>query len=214
MEKYNSSNQEIKYKESTKKDVPILPKQENKTTIGIRQTIVAPIPIIPPRNLGFAAVIDQPLLPPSFFTYPGQQCYSSTIIEVPPSNLPRHLQFYAVKGGRNIFSREYYEKMKNYFQPRFHFFIDNYSGADDDLIRLPPYHGCGLKNRYGTKKLRDYRNGKQCLFPLWSDEDKKLTIAVTDHLPDTFLLVVRTEFFLKIKAILFLIILLINTTTC
>ena len=46
MEKYNSSNQEIKDKESTKKDVPILPKQENKTTIRIRQTIVAPIPII------------------------------------------------------------------------------------------------------------------------------------------------------------------------
>ena len=113
-----------------------------------------------------------------------------------------------------IFSREYYEKMKNYFHSRLHFFIDNYSGADDDLIMLPPYHGYGLKNRNGTKKLRDYRNGKQYLFPLWSDEDKKLTIAVTDHLPDTFLLVVRTEFLLKIKAILFLIILLINTTTC
>lgn len=46
MEKNNSPNQEIKDKESTKKYVPILPKQENKTTIRIRQTIVAPIPII------------------------------------------------------------------------------------------------------------------------------------------------------------------------
>lgn len=73
-----------------------------------------------------------------------------------------------------IFSREYFEKMKDYFNPRLHFFIDNYSGADYDLIMLPPYHGCSLKNRNGTKKIIDYRNGKQYFFPLWSDENKKI----------------------------------------
>lgn len=68
-----------------------------------------------------------------------------------------------------IFSSEYFEKMKGYFHPRLHRFIDNYSGANDDLILLPPYHGCGLKNRNGTKKLIDYSIGKQCLFPVWSN---------------------------------------------
>ena len=52
-----------------------------------------------------------------------------------------------------IFSSEYYERMKDYFHLRLHDFIENYSGADDDLIMLPPYHGCGLKNRNGTKKI-------------------------------------------------------------
>ena len=73
-----------------------------------------------------------------------------------------------------IFSREYYEKMKDYFHPRIHYFIDNYSDEEGNLILLPPYHGCGLKNRNGTKKLIDYRNGKQCLFLLWSDENKNI----------------------------------------
>ena len=70
---------------------------------------------------------------------------------------------------RMIFSTEYYEKMKDYFHPRLHHFIDNYLGANNDLIMLPPYHGYGLKNRNGTKKLIDHRNGKQCLFPVWSN---------------------------------------------
>ena len=54
--------------------------------------------------------------------------------------------------------------MKDYFHPRLHNFIDNYLCADNDLIMLPPYHGCGLKNRNGTKTLIDYRNGMQSFF--------------------------------------------------
>ena len=34
---------------------------------------------------------------------------------------------------------------------------------------MASYHGCSLKNRNGTRRLIDYRNGKQCLFPVWSD---------------------------------------------
>ena len=67
-----------------------------------------------------------------------------------------------------IFSKEYYEDMKDYFHPHIHSFINNYTHENDDLYFLPPCHGCGLKNRNGTKKLIDYRNGKQCLFPSWS----------------------------------------------
>ena len=43
--------------------------------------------------------------------------------------------------------------------------------------------------------------------------EKKLAIAVTDHLVDIFLLVVKIGFFLRIKEMLSLTILLINTTT-
>ena len=70
---------------------------------------------------------------------------------------------------KTIFSRDYYEKMKDYFHPNIPSFIDDYSGSDDDLIMLPPYHGCGSGNRNRTKKLIDYKNGNQCLCPVWSN---------------------------------------------
>ena len=63
------------------------------------------------------------------------------------------------------FSREYYEKMYNYFHPRVHDFVQAYVGIEDDLILVAPYHGCGLKNKNGVKKLIDYRNGEQCDSP-------------------------------------------------
>ena len=42
------------------------------------------------------------------------------------------------------------------------------------MIKLPAFHGCGLKNRYGTKKLVDYGNGNQCICGVWSDENRKI----------------------------------------
>ena len=66
-----------------------------------------------------------------------------------------------------IFLKEYYEDMKDYFDPNIHLFIEEYT-HNHDMYFLPPYHGCGLQNRNGTRKLIDYRNGKQCLFPVWS----------------------------------------------
>ena len=42
------------------------------------------------------------------------------------------------------------------------------------MIKLPAFHGCGLKNRNGTKKLVDYRNGNQCICGVWSDENSKI----------------------------------------
>ena len=59
-----------------------------------------------------------------------------------------------------IISRDYYEKMYDYFHPRVHDFIRAYVGSDEDLIMVPPYHGCDLKNKSGTNKLIDYRNGE------------------------------------------------------
>ena len=75
-----------------------------------------------------------------------------------------------------FFPREYYETMKDYFHPNVHNFIDRYTD-DEGLILLPQFHGCNLKNRKGSRKLIDYRNGKQYLFPLWSDDKSKLKAA-------------------------------------
>ena len=76
-----------------------------------------------------------------------------------------------------FFSREYYETMKDYFHPNVQTFIDRYTD-DEGLALLPPFHGCNLKNRNGSRKLIDYRNGKRCLFPLWSDDKSKLKAAL------------------------------------
>ena len=71
-----------------------------------------------------------------------------------------------------IISRDYYEKMYDYFHPRVHDFIRAYVGSDEDLIMIPPYHGCGWKNRSGTNKLIDYRNRELCDSPVWSNSKK------------------------------------------
>ena len=63
--------------------------------------------------------------------------------------------------------------MKDYFHPNVHDFIDRYTD-DESLVSLPPFHGCQLKNRNGSRKLIDYSNGKQCLCPVWSDDKSKL----------------------------------------
>ena len=66
-----------------------------------------------------------------------------------------------------IFLKEYYEDMKDYFHPSINSFINEYTHENDDLYFLPPYYGCGLKNRNSTRKLINYRNGKQYLFLSW-----------------------------------------------
>ena len=66
-----------------------------------------------------------------------------------------------------VISKEFYCDMKDYFYPNIRKFIHNYTCIEDNLFFLPPYHGCGLKNKNGSKKSIDYRNGKQCLSPSW-----------------------------------------------
>ena len=67
-----------------------------------------------------------------------------------------------------IISRDYYEKMHDYFHPRFHDFIRTRFGPEDELIFVPTHHGCGLKNKNGSNKLIDYRNGERCYSPAWT----------------------------------------------
>ena len=45
--------------------------------------------------------------------------------------------------------------MKDYFHPDVVTFIEHYTD-DKGLVELPPFHGCDLRNRNGTKKLIDY----------------------------------------------------------
>ena len=71
------------------------------------------------------------------------------------------------------FYKEYFDKMKDYFHPNTVTFIDHYTDGKG-VVELPAFHGCGLKNRNGTKKLVDYRNGNQCLCSVWSDENSKI----------------------------------------
>ena len=68
-----------------------------------------------------------------------------------------------------IISREYYEKMHDYFHPRFHGFIRSRFGPDDELIFVPSHHGCGLKNKTEANKLIDYRDRELCYSPAWTN---------------------------------------------
>ena len=63
--------------------------------------------------------------------------------------------------------------MKDYFHPNVVTFIEHYTD-DKGLVELPPFHGCDLRNRNGTKKLIDYWHGNQCISGVWSDENSKV----------------------------------------
>ena len=66
-----------------------------------------------------------------------------------------------------VFSVEYYVMIKDYLHPNLRYFIGRYT--EEDTIRLPPFHGCGHKNKNGSQKLINYNNGDQCLTPSWVD---------------------------------------------
>ena len=72
-----------------------------------------------------------------------------------------------------VFYIEYFDCMKDYFHPNVATFIDHYTD-DNGLVSLPAFHGCGLKNRNGTKKLVNDSNGDQCICGVWSDENCKI----------------------------------------
>ena len=72
-----------------------------------------------------------------------------------------------------VFYIEYFDCMKDYFHPNVATFIDHYTD-DNGLVSVPAFHGCGLKNRNGTKKLVNDSNGDQCICGVWSDENRKI----------------------------------------
>ena len=72
-----------------------------------------------------------------------------------------------------VFYIEYFDYMKDYFHPDVATFIDHYTD-DNELVQLPAFHGCGLENRNGTKKLVNYSNGDRCICGVWSDGNSKI----------------------------------------
>ena len=66
-----------------------------------------------------------------------------------------------------IFTTETYNNLKEYLHPNLPKIIEKNKLKDDKLVCLPPYHGCGSKNKNGTKKLIDYGRGYQCAVPSW-----------------------------------------------
>lgn len=62
-----------------------------------------------------------------------------------------------------IFSKIYYDDMKDYFHPNVRVHIERISDPNDDLIYLSPYHSCDWKTRGGREKAILYRNGNLCV---------------------------------------------------
>ena len=54
---------------------------------------------------------------------------------------------------------EYYEQIKHFLHPHINSFINDY--RNDNIIELPPFHGCNQINRNGTRKYIDYSRGYQ-----------------------------------------------------
>ena len=72
-----------------------------------------------------------------------------------------------------ILTTETYNSIKNYLHPNLHKIIKEDKLKDDKLIVLPPFHGCGYRNKNGTRKLIDYSRGHRCLTPSWRRSWKK-----------------------------------------
>ena len=66
-----------------------------------------------------------------------------------------------------IFTTETYNSIKDYLHPNLDQIIKDDKLKDDKLIVLPPFHGCGYKNKNGTRKLIDYGRGHRCITPSW-----------------------------------------------
>ena len=72
-----------------------------------------------------------------------------------------------------ILTTETFNNIKDYLHPNLDKIIREDKLKDDKLIVLPPFHGCGYKNKNGTKKLIDYGRGHRCITPSWRRYWKK-----------------------------------------
>ena len=70
-----------------------------------------------------------------------------------------------------VLTVEYFNKIKDYVHPNPQTIIKVYQNGN--LITLPPYHGCGHRNKNGTRKLIDYARGYRCVTPSWRNYWKK-----------------------------------------
>ena len=61
-----------------------------------------------------------------------------------------------------VMTVEYFELVKDYLHPNLKCFINEYK--EGNLIILPPFHGCGHRNKNGTRKLINYTKGLNKLY--------------------------------------------------
>ena len=68
-------------------------------------------------------------------------------------------------------TESYLNEIKDYVHPNLHKIVNKYK--TNNIIILPPFHGCSLKNKNGTNKAIDYGRGRCCINPSWSKFWKK-----------------------------------------
>lgn len=64
-----------------------------------------------------------------------------------------------------ILTVDYFNQVKDYIHPNLHEIVKDHTNRN--LISFPPFHGCALRNRNGTRKLIDYSRGNRCITPSW-----------------------------------------------
>ena len=72
-----------------------------------------------------------------------------------------------------ILTTETFNSIRDYLHPNLDKIVKDDKLKDDKLIVLPPYHGCGYRNKNGTKKSIDYGRGHRCITPSWRRSWKK-----------------------------------------
>ena len=72
-----------------------------------------------------------------------------------------------------ILTTETFNNIKDYLHPNLDKIAKEDKLKDDNLVVLPPYHGCGYKNKNGNRKSIDYGRGHRCITPSWRRSWKK-----------------------------------------
>ena len=76
------------------------------------------------------------------------------------------------------FHIKHYLKVKDFIHPNIICNIDHYRKGN--LVKLPEFHGCGLRNKNGFNKRVDYKRGFQCILatskPNWRKTKNKYKI--------------------------------------
>ena len=76
------------------------------------------------------------------------------------------------------FHVKHYLKVKDFIHPNILCNIDHYRKGN--LVKLPEFHGCGLRNKNGFNKRVDYKRGFQCILatskPNWRKTKNKYKI--------------------------------------
>ena len=72
-----------------------------------------------------------------------------------------------------ILTTETFNSIKDYLHPNLDKIVKEDKLKNDKKVYLPPYHGCGYRNKNGTRKSIDYGRGYRCITPSWRRSWKK-----------------------------------------